>query len=293
MSRASADHELGEADAHARDGDAADHDAGAGAGHRHQERVPRPVLERFEHRLPGDVLARDLAHEGHRKAGEGAGQSAQRGAVARDQPDEDNENGHEQVPALAHHRPEARQLGLGHAQQADALGFEVHREEHRDVVQDRRDGRPERHLEVAHRQELGHHECGRAHHRRHDLAAGGGDRLDRRGERRRKAGSFHQRNGDRPVDHHVGDRAARHRAEQGRADHRNLARTAGGMAGDREGEVHEQLAGAAPLHERAEQHEQHHVGGRHAQRRAEDALGGEIELLHQHRQLHVGQEPGV
>ena len=75
--------------------------------------------------------------------------------------------------------------------------------------------------------------------------------------------------------------------------HRDLARAAGGVAGDRQREVHEQLPGAALLHERAEQHEQHHVGRRHAQRRAEDALGREIQLLHQHRQLHVGEERRV
>ncbi len=65
------------------------------------------------------------------------------------------------------------------------------------------------------------------------------------------------------------------------------------MAGDREGEVHEQPSGAAPFHERAEQDEQHHVGGRHPQRRAEDPLEGEIHLLSQDRHLHVGEEGRV
>ena len=37
--------------------------------------------------------------------------------------------------------------------------------------------------------------------------------------------------------------------------------------------------GAAALHERAEQHEQHHVARRDAERRAEDALGRQVELL--------------
>ncbi len=78
-----------------------------------------------------------------------------------------------------------------------------------------------------------------------------------------------------------------------RTYHRNLARAAGGVAGNRQGEVHEQPSGAAPFHERAEQHEQHHVGGRHPQRRAEDPLEGEIHLLHQDRQLHVGEEDRV
>ncbi len=70
---------------------------------------------------------------------------------------------------------------------------------------------------------------------------------------------------------------------------RHLAGTAGGVPGDRQREIHEELPGAAPFHECAEQHEQHHVGRRHAERRAEDAFGREVELLHQHLRRHVGE----
>ena len=97
---------------------------------------------------------------------------------------------------------------------------------------------------------------------------------------RLEAGALHQRNRDRPVDHHVGHRAAGHGAEQARRHDRDLAGAARRVPGDRHREVHEQLAGAAALHERAEQHEQHHVGRRHAQRRAEDALGRQVQLVH-------------
>ena len=121
-------------------------------------------------------------------------------------------------------RAEARQLRLRHAVQAVALGFEVHGEEDGDVVQDRRNDRPHRDLEVGHREELGHHERGGAHHRRHDLAAGRGGRFDRGGEVRAEAAALHERDRHRPVDHHVRHRAARHRAEQARAHDRDLAR---------------------------------------------------------------------
>ena len=98
-----------------------------------------------------------------------------------------------------------------------------------------------------------------------------------------KAAALHERDRHRPVDHHVRHRAAGYRAEQARAHDRDLAGPAGGVAGEREREIHEELPGAALLHERAEEHEQHHVARGHAERRAEDAFGGEIELLHQHR----------
>jgi len=82
-------------------------------------------------------------------------------------------------------------------------------------------------------------------------------------------------------------------AEQARADHRHLARSAGRAARDREREIHEQLAGAALLHERPEQDEQHHIGRGDAERRAEDPLGREVDLLHQHRHAHGGEEQRI
>ena len=66
-----------------------------------------------------------------------------------------------------------------------------------------------------------------------------------------------------------------------------------GVAGDAHGEVHEQLAGAGALHEGAEQHEDHHVGGGDRQRLAEDALGRQVELVDEPDRLDAGEEIAV
>ena len=197
------------------------------------------------------------------------------------------------MAALAHHPEEARQLRLGHAGQLVALRVEVHGEENGDVVEERRNSCPQRHLRVGHRQEFRHHERRGAHDRRHDLPASRRDGFHRGRERRAKAGALHQRNRDRAVDHHVGDRAAGYRAEQRRGHDRDLARSTRRVTGERHRKVHEELAGAAALHERAEQHEQHDVTGGHAERRAEDAFGGEIQLLHQDLGRDTGEADGV
>ena len=52
-----------------------------------------------------------------------------------------------------------------------------------------------------------------------------------------------------------------------RGHDRDLARPAGGVAGDAEREIHEELARPGALHEGAEQHEDHDVGRRDPERR--------------------------
>ena len=109
----------------------------------------------------------------------------------------------------------------------------------------------------------------------------------------REAGAFHQRNGDRSVDHDVGDRAARDGAKQARREHRHLARAAGRVAGECHGKVHEQLPGAGALHECTEQDEDQHIGCRHRERDAENSLGGHIELIHEPHRLKLRDKEAV
>ena len=150
-----------------------------------------------------------------------------------------------------------------------ALGLEVHRHEHREEVEHRRDQRRGRDVQVGDAEELRHHEGGGAHDRRHDLAAGRRHRLDRAGERRPIADLAHQGDREGAGGHHVGDRAAGDGAEQPAGDAGDLGRPADLVAGQRQREVHEQLAGAGALDQRAEDDEQDHVGCRDAGRDAE------------------------
>ena len=88
-------------------------------------------------------------------------------------------------------QPRASTVGASESAHAAGLSPRLRRlqidlDEQHQVIQDRRNQRRDGDLAVRHLQELGHDERGRAHHRRHQLAAGGRDGLDRRGDAGRK-----------------------------------------------------------------------------------------------------------
>ncbi len=159
--------------------------------------------------------ARGGAHERERQAGERAHQRRERRRVAEDEADEHHQDRDEQVAPLLHHVPEARQLRARHAGQLVALGLEVHREEHADVVEDAREPPPtcatcaygttrNSAITKAAAPITGGMIWPPVEATASTAAANGG----------RKPVRFISGNGDRPVDHHVGHRAAGHRAEQ-------------------------------------------------------------------------------
>ena len=198
------------------------------------------------------------------------------------------------MAALAQHLPDARQIRFRQTLEPRPPGFEVHGHEDRQVVEQGRQNRIAGDLQIARAQELGHHESGCPHDRRHQLPPGRRDRLDGAGKGRTIAGTHHQRNREGAGGHHVGDRAARDGAEQGTGDHGDLCGPTGGVTRQREREIHEELPGTTAFDEGAEQDEQHHVGGRHIERNAEDALGRQVELIEHHadRLIAHGQSIG-
>ena len=197
------------------------------------------------------------------------------------------------MAALAQDDAEPRQVCPRQPAHAGALGLEMHREEHGQIVEQGRQEGPDGHREVADIEELGHDEGGGAHDRRHDLAAGRRHGLDRPREGRAVADLLHQRDREDAGGHHVRDRAARYRAEQAAGHHRHLGRPAGRRAGERQGEVHEQLACLGSLDEGAEQDEQDDVAGADRQRDAEDALGRHVGLVEQHLRVRPGEQERV
>ncbi len=96
---------------------------------------------------------------------------------------------------------------------------------------------------------------------------------------RRISGAPHQRPGDRPEHHGVGDAAAGHGAEQVAGDRHRAARScAVARSADRgHRPVHEEAAGAAVFEHGAIDREEDDVGGRHVERHAEDALERHVE----------------
>ena len=127
---------------------------------------------------------------------------------------------------------------------------------------------------------LRHQEGRGAHDRRHQLAAGRSGGFYGAGEFRRVAETLHHRDSERARAYNVGYRTARYRAHEAAGEHRNLSGATRCAPGYRIGQVYEVLSEASLLEVCAKQDEQEDECARHAQRDAEDALCGEVQVLH-------------
>ncbi|MNE33464.1 hypothetical protein D3C80_1271340 [compost metagenome] len=123
------------------------------------------------------------------------------------------------------------------------------------------DERGFRHLGVGHVDRLGHDERHGAHHRRHQLAAHAGGRLDATGKCRFVAKTLHQRNGELSGGDDIGHPRAGNGTHQCRGEHRHFGRPSAAMAEQPHGEIGEQTNHARLLKKCAEQDEQVNVGG--------------------------------
>ena len=171
-----------------------------------------------------------------------------------------------------------RQGALAASRQALQVGLqrlEVDDVEQRDVRDHRRQEGVLDHLRVRDADILDHQEGGGTHHRRHDLPVDRAGDLDRPGLVAAVADALHQRDGEGAGGHHVGDRRAGDDPGRRRRDDRRLGRPAAHVAEQRKRRLDEVVAGAGLVEQRAEQHEQEDEAGRHAQRDAEHALGGQ------------------
>ena len=155
-----------------------------------------------------DVRADDAQHDAPERREE-------RRVVEQQHRDQRDQREHE-VPALADHARELRDLVRLDAREPEPLRLEVHHRQAGDVVEQRGHDRDEHEQLVGHAEQFGHHERGRAHHRRRHLAAAGRGGLDRAGEARREAVLLHHRDGQRAGRHRVGDGRARDHPEQAR-----------------------------------------------------------------------------
>ena len=183
------------------------------------------------------------------------------------------------MPLAGDGAPRVRAHLFRHADEVAASRLEMHHPERRGVVEKRRDESGQGDLVIGNADRLGHDEGDGAHHRRHDLAAHAGGRLDCSGEGPAVAEADHQRDGELAGGEDVGDRRAVDGAHQSRGDHRDLRRSALLVADETEGDVVEQPDHAGALEKRAKQDEQEDVGGRDERRHAINALGAEIELV--------------
>ena len=155
----------------------------------------------------------------------------------------------------------------------------MHGDEDAAEVQHGRQDRPEGDLTVGDIHVFGHQERGRAHDGRHDLAAGGGRRLDRAGEFGLVAGALHHRDRDRARGDGVADGRAGHHAAQCRRDDRDLGRAAGGPASNGIGEINEEAGDAGALQKCAEDDEHRDKLRTHLHGRAQHAGRAEKERV--------------
>ena len=131
---------------------------------------------------------------------------------------------------------------------------------------------------------LDHQEGGRAHHRRHDLAVDRAHGLDGAGLDAAVARLLHHRDGEDAARHHVGHRRAGDHAVERRRHHRHLGRAAAQVAQGGKADLHHVVAAAGAVQQGAEQHVDEDGAGRHAQRDAVHAFGGQPHVRQQARQ---------
>ena len=148
----------------------------------------------------------------------------------------------------------------------------MHRQITRGEIEQRRDDGRLDDLGIRHVDGLGHDERHRAHHGRHDLAAHRGCGLDAAGEGRRKSEPLHERNGELPRRHHVGDAGPGYRSHQRRGGDADLAGPALSAAEGRHRDVVEEIDDAGLFHEGPEENEQEDVSGGNEGRHRVDAL---------------------
>ena len=157
----------------------------------------------------------------------------------------------------------------------------MHEEIDRAQIENGRENRDQDDLDIRHIGIFRHQERPRTHQRRCDLSAGRGGSLDPAGFLGFVAQLLHQRDRECPRCHDIGDGRARDRPHARRSNDRGFRRTARLAPRRGKGQVDEELACARHLEKGAEQDEHEDIGGRHAQRQAEDPLLTQVELPNQ------------
>ena len=223
--------------------------------------------------------ASDLQEVEHEQRGRGIHCRQPRVVSEPEQEIEQHPERQQEHPARKQHRQDARQLRLGEAHQAEPRGDGVDLEEQHQIVERRRNRGGDHHVDIGDFEELGDDERRRPHHRRGDLPAVGGHRLDPGGVARLEPGALHHRDGDDPGRHDVADRRSRDGAEGAGGDDGDLGRPAPAMTHQPHGEVGEEPRRAGDFQQLAEDDEGEHKFGDDAQHQPRDAVivGVEVE----------------
>ena len=205
---------VGHRETEAGDVEHADHDPRHGADHDELNDQGSGFNQRLDRRHQRHALALVTEQKSDRQQAYGGPKRRRlRQQVEGEQAGDNDDEGHEVMPARAQYRPAPRDLVALDRLEAVAAGHQIGLNEQCHVIQNGRDERGEDDVLVRDFEEFGHQERGRAHHRRHQLATGRCHRLDGSGLVALVAALFHQRDGDHAGGHHVRYRAARNRPE--------------------------------------------------------------------------------
>ncbi len=247
-----------ELDAQTGDAEHADHDGGAqddGADHRdlppgrqHRLASAGEALTRRDAAVTVDEEREDADQDGEARRVLRRVAEAEHGAEQRAERHQEERRGDEHVAPL-------RPLVVRQPGEAESCGEGVDADPHGEEVEDRRQQRGDDDLGIGNARQLDHDERAGAHQRRHDLPAGGRDRLDRAGEPLGVAETRHRRQRDRPGGGDVGRGRTGDRSEQRRREHRDLRRAAPQPSRRGGRDVHEPLARLARVQHGAEDHE--------------------------------------
>ena len=263
----------GKVDADTRQVDCADNQSGRSTGRSNR----RHTLDRALHGLAG-LAGRDsafLAQIRDRNEDQDRPEHGLlRGEAAYQAVDQDHQR-QKQIALLLENGQRLRKVFLFLADEAVCRRFFIGAEEQAEVVQHSRKDRRPADLAIGDADVLRQNERCRAHHGRHDHAAGRGDRLDRAGAVFLVAGRDHQRDGKRAGGHNVCNGRAGNAAHQRAADDSRLGRAAAEAAGNSVRDVNKELACARRLQHVAEEDEQHDKRRTRAERGAVDALARE------------------
>ena len=212
-----------------------------------------PTPHRQPHPLRGEARQDDRGNSvEHRRVGTAPG----------NQQTDDDQDRNEKGPIRFDYIPRVAELRTGqtHDPVSPCIGVGDHQQG--GDKQERGNNRNLDDVQIGNPGEVGHDENRRAHQRRHGDAYGRGGGLECGGDVRRKAGPFHQWDGQGAGADHVGRRGTRNHAEQGAGDDRDLCRAATQPPQEHQGQVDKQVAAPGLLERRSQNHEQEDEAGK-------------------------------
>ena len=216
--------------------------------------------------------------EAEQEGGGGAHQASERWRAVVEQEHQDHEEGAEK---RRQHTQNELAVGLGlQPGQLEAAGVDQDADGHAAQKQQPRYQRSQGDIDVGHIEEGRDDEAGQAQDRRHDLARGGGDRLDRAGHARAVTVLLHHGNGEATRQHHVGNSLAHDRGHDSAAHDGGKGSAALDITAADLADLDHHLEHAQPEQDGGVEEQEIDAVGRHLGQPEEALIGAEAHVVH-------------